>query len=223
MTRKVFFLHTLSSLIPSFNDLSSELLPGDVEILHIADDMLSRLVLAQGGLSPFIYRRVAEHVIAASQAGASLVQATCSSISPCIEAVRVFVDIPVLKIDEPMAFKAVDLGNRIGVIATAKTTLGPTTDLVRHAAKTRDIQVEISAQLCEGAYDAMLSGDIEHHDEIVLSCLRAQMTRVDVLLLAQASMARVLDRLPAYERSIPILTSPRLAVAHIADLLGTKL
>ena len=220
MTRKVFFLHTLSSLIPAFNELSKELLPGDVEILHIADEMLARLVIAQGRLTPFIYRRVAAHVAAASEAGGVLVQATCSSISPCIEAARAFVDIPVLKIDEPMAVKAVEMGKRIGIAATATTTLTPTTELVRRVAADRGKEVEVSARLCEGAYDAMLHGKIDLHDEIILRTLRAQMAEVDVLLLAQASMARVLEQLPVQERSIPILTSPRLAVAYLADLLA---
>ena len=222
MTSKVFFLHTLSSLIPAFNGLSKELLPGDVEVLHIADEMLSRLVIAQGGLTPFIYRRVAEHVTAAREAGATFVQATCSSISPCIEAVRVFVDIPVLKIDEPMAVKAVRLGEAYWDHCHSKYHARPNYGTGQAGCKRRNKQVAISAQLCEGAYAAMLNGNLERHDEIVLSYLRAQMTRVDVLLLAQASMARVLEHLPAHEQSIPILTSPRLAVAHIAELLGGK-
>jgi hypothetical protein len=35
---------------------------------------------------------------------------------------------------------------------------------------------------------------------------------VDVVLLAQASMARVVDSIPESERRVPVLTSPRLGV-----------
>ena len=83
MQRKVAFVHTVPSLVGLFNELSKELFPGDVEIFHIADELLLRIVLAQGGLSPFIFRRVADHVVAAVEGGACMVQVTCSSISPC--------------------------------------------------------------------------------------------------------------------------------------------
>src|SRR5512143_2022934 len=129
MKQKLAFVHTVPSLVGLFNDLCKELLP-DVEVLHIADEMLLKVVLAQGGLSPFIFQRVAEHVVAAERAGATMVQCTCSSISPCVDASRPLVGIPVLKIDEPMVDQAIQMGHCIGIAATAPTTLKPTTDLV---------------------------------------------------------------------------------------------
>lgn len=223
MKKKVFFIHTIPALIPMFTDLCKELLPPDVEVLHIADEMLAKIVIAQGGLSPFIYQRTVEHVVAAARAGATLVQATCSSISPCIDVSKAFVEIPVLKIDEPMVLKAIQMGNRIGITATALTTLGPTAELVRRTALDCGKKVDVSSVLCEGAYDALMSGNIELHDQIVLKYLRELMTKVDVVLLAQASMARVVERLPVEEQVIPLLTSPRLAVAHIVKVLWASL
>jgi len=38
------------------------------------------------------------------------------------------------------------------------------------------------------------------------------MPQVEVVVLAQASMARVVDALPAAEKVVPILSSPRLGV-----------
>src|SRR5512137_100708 len=102
MPKKLAYLHTVTSLVTLFNQLSKEILPPDVEVFHIADEMLLKLALAQGGLSPFIYRRVADHVAAAETFGATMVQFTCSSISPCADASRPLVNIPLLKVDEPM-------------------------------------------------------------------------------------------------------------------------
>ena len=65
----------------------------------------------------------------------------------------------------------------------------------------------------------MINGNIELHDTIVLKYLSELLTRVDIVLLVQVSMARVVDRLPIREQTIPILTSPRLAVIHIAEVL----
>ncbi len=218
MKQKLAFVHTVPSLVGLFNDLSKELLPG-VEVFHIADEMLLKVVLAQGGLSPFIFQRVAEHVVAAERAGATAVQCTCSSISPCVDASRPLVGIPVLKIDEPMVDKALGTGRRIGIAATAPTTLKPTTDLVYSRASILGVPVEVESVLCEGAYDALFSGNPEKHDQIVTQVLRGLMTRSDVIILAQASMARVAQTIPAAEQCVPILSSPRLAMERARDLL----
>lgn len=219
MTVKLAFIHTVPSLVNLFTDLSQELLPEDVEILHIADEILLKTVLAQGGLSPFIYRRVAEHVSAAEQAGAHLVQLTCSSISPCADTAQMMVDIPVLKIDEPMVDRAVSLGTRIGVAATAPTTLKPTTELVYERAQGFEKEVVVDSVLCTGAYSALFSGDVQTHDRIVREHLVDLMSRNDVVLLAQASMARVADTIPAAEQVVPILSSPRLAMERARQVI----
>lgn len=218
MNKKVVFVHTVTSLVGLFNDLMKEILP-EVEVYHVADEMLLKLVLKQGGLFPFIYQRVADHVVAAEHAGATVVQCTCSSISPCVEAARPLVSIPVLKIDEPMVDLAIQTGRKIGVIATAPTTLKPTTELVQERAKTHGVQVEVESRLCEGAYQALFNGDVQTHDQIVRQNLAGLMKRNQVILLAQASMARVVDTIPAEERSIPILASPRLAIEHLREVL----
>ena len=219
MKQKLAFIHTVPSLVGLFNDLSMELIP-DAEVFHIADEMLLKVVLAQGGLSPFIFQRVAEHVVAAERAGATLVQCTCSSISPCVDASRPLVGVPVLKIDEPLVDAALRTGSCIGVAATAPTTLKPTTELVHARAAALNIPVQVESVLCEGAYEALFSGNPQKHDEIVTQFLRGLMTRNDVIILAQASMARVAQAIPLEEQRVPILSSPRLAMEHVKDMLA---
>lgn len=219
MTRKISYIHTVPSLVGLFNDLSKELLPPDVEVFHIADELLLKVVLAQGGLSPFIFRRVADHVVAAVEGGASLVQVTCSSISPCVEAARPFVNVPVLKVDEPMVNAALAIGSRIGVAATVPTTLKPTTELVYRVAEQNNRKATVDSLLCEGAFRALMGGDGETHDRIVRTCLQELLGRNDVVLLAQASMARVAATIPPEEQEIPILSSPRLAIEYLCQVL----
>jgi Asp/Glu/hydantoin racemase len=222
VTRRVVFLHTVPSLVGLFTDLSKELLPGDVEIIHIADELLLKVVLAQGGLSPFIHRRVAEHAAAAEQAGAIALQCTCSSISPCVDSARPLVNIPVLKIDQPMVDRAIQIGSRVGVAATAPTTLGPTSDLVRSRAAAQGLAVQVDPVLCEGAYTALFAGDMAAHDAIVLKYLADLKRRNDVVILAQASMARLTSSLPDDRAEAPVLASPRLAVECLREVIGEQ-
>jgi Asp/Glu/hydantoin racemase len=118
-----------------------------------------------------------------------------------------------------MADQAVQIGRRIGVIATLPTTLEPTSDLVSRRAARAGRPAELTARLCEGAFDALMSGDATTHDAIVAAALRELSGRVDVILLAQASMARVVDTLPAADRRVPILASPPIAIDYLATVL----
>jgi Asp/Glu/hydantoin racemase len=220
MPQKLAYLHTVTSLVTLFNQLSKELLPPEVEVFHIADEMLLKLALAQGGLSPFIYRRVADHVSAAEAFGASAVQFTCSSISPCADASRPLVSIPLLKVDEPMVDQAIAVGERVGVAATALSTLKPTTDLVHARAALAGKKVQVDSVLAEGAFAALMSGDTETHDRIVRDTLEGLMSRNQVVVLAQASMARILEAMAPEARSVPVLSSPRLAVERAAKVLS---
>ena len=222
MPIKVAYLHTVSSLVGLFNDLSKELLPVGTEVFHIADELLLKTVMTLGGLSPFIYQRVAENVVAAERAGATVVQCTCSSISPCVEAVRPLAGIPVFKIDDPMIEKAISMGRRIGVAATAPTTLKPTTELVHARAAARKVEVKVDPMLCEGAFAALAAGDTATHDRIISQALRELMARNDVVILAQASMARVANSIPVDEQIVPILSSPHLAIEALARVLANS-
>ena len=127
--------------------------------------------------------------------------------------------VPVLRVDRPMAEKAVAMGQRIGVIATVQTTLEPTSDLIQRCADEKAKDIKLTMRLCEGAFEALMNGDAEKHDAMVNAALRELMTEVDVITLAQASMARVVDALPDAEKRVPILASPPLAIDYLATIL----
>jgi len=55
-------------------------------------------------------------------------------------------------------------------------------------------------------------GDLQTHDRIVRQHLADLMAHNDVVILAQASMARVADKIPSAEQAAPVLSSPRLAM-----------
>jgi hypothetical protein len=111
------------------------------------------------------------------------------------------------------------MAKHIGVIATLPTTLEPTADLIRRRALAAGREIELTSRLCEGAFDALMSGDAAKHDAMVAAALRELASEVDVIALAQASMARVVDTLPAADREKPILVSPPLAVEYLASVL----
>jgi aspartate/glutamate racemase len=221
-------IHTVASLVPVFDRLTSELLP-NVETFNIVDESLLRATVREGRLTPTTARRLAAYVASAEAAGADAVLVTCSSVGAAVEATRPFASVPVLRIDEAMVDEAIEIARRgdgrIGVLATLRSTLEPTADLVRRraevaasdAASTPDIRV--TARVCEGAFDALRRGDAATHDRLVTEGLMAIAADADVVLLAQASMARVVDALPPGSVAIPVLSSPRLAVERAAETM----
>jgi Asp/Glu/hydantoin racemase len=211
-------IHTSATLVPVFQQLCNQHLPG-VQVFNIVDDSLIKNVIKCGELRPDTARRVVNYAASAESAGADFILYTCSSIGAAVETAATLSKVPVLRVDQPMADKAVQTGRRIGVIATLPTTLNPTTDLVKRRATVAGKEVQVTSKLCEGAFDALMSGDTAKHDEMVAKALKELSSEVDVIVLAQASMARVVDTLDEADKKIPILASPGIAIAHIATLL----
>lgn len=204
-------IHTSSTLVPIFQQLCDTKLSG-IRVFHIADDSLIKDVIDKGILTPQTARRVACHIFSAEDAGADRILVTCSSIGRAVEAAAPFTSVPVHRVDQPMADKAVSIGRKIGVIATLPTTLDPTSDLVTRRAEFLGKKIELHTKLCDGAFDALMGGEGDRHDKMVAEALTELAEKVDVILLAQASMARVIDLLEAEQRRVPILASPELAI-----------
>ena len=217
-TKSLGLIHTSATLVPVFQQLCAQYLPG-VQVFNIVDDSLIKNVISSGELTPATARRVVEYAGSAEAAGAEFIMYTCSSIGAAVETAATLSGVPVLRVDQPMADLAVQTGSRIGVIATLPTTLAPTSDLVRRRAQAAGKTIELTSKLCEGAFEALMSGDTATHDKMVADALKEMSSKVDVIVLAQASMARVVDSLDEKEKTVPILSSPKIAVQHLATIL----
>ena len=213
-------IHTVASLVATFNGLMGELMPG-VPVFHLVDESLLTVTRREGRITPQTMRRLLGHAAAMQDLGVAALLVTCSSVGPAAEAVRPFLEIPVVRVDEAMAEEAVRAGSRIGVIATLRSTLEPTRELIDRTSATLGTRNSVLASLCDGAFEAASRGDTEKHDDLVADGIARLAGQVDVLVLAQASMARALTRLGADAPSIPVLTSPRSAVQRLRSVFET--
>jgi Asp/Glu/hydantoin racemase len=217
MSPRVVFLHTVRSVAEQFDALAREMLPG-VEVWHIVDEMLAKVTLAEGQVTPFVRRRMVEHARAAEDVAAAALQVTCSSISPAVPAIRPLVSLPVLGIDDEMVQRALALGRCIGIAATAPTALDSLYRLMEDAARHAGAGATFERVFCEGAYPYLLSGELAEHDRIVGGYLADLAARCDVVVVAQASMARAAEA-TAPLVPIPVLSSPRPALERLRGLL----
>jgi aspartate/glutamate racemase len=211
--RRLGLIHTVSGLVPTFAELAAELLP-DAETVVIVDELLLKRAVRDGGVDVVTYDRLRDHVDALAAFGVDEVLVTCSSVGAVVDRIAPDTAVPVWRVDRAMAERAVSLGSRVGVLATLPTTLVPTTELVEQAAREAGREIEVIPRLCAGAFAALSAGDRDRHDAIIGEELDRLASEVDVVVLAQASMARVAASRP--DLAVPVLSSPRLAVERIA-------
>lgn len=213
-------IHNSPMLAPVFNEIAARLMP-DVRLLHFVDESTIKNTIAAGYLQKATMRQVIRLVGSSFDAGCDVALVTCSSIGRAVDMAAELYDQPVLRVDRAMAEKAVATGKRIGVVATLSTTLDPTAELVRRVADEQGKDIEIVEHLCQGAFDAVMAGDGATHDRIVGEGLTEGMKGVDAIVLAQASMARVVASLPAGAVSAPVYSSPELGMERARDVLAS--
>ncbi len=210
MIQKVGFIHTGVAIADIFKPMIAERLSG-IATFHIVDDSLMQDFLNAGELIPVIVRRFCKQVELAEEAGADLIIVTCSSIAPAVDIARKMTAVPVMKVDEPMAEKAVSMSDQIGVMATAKTTMGPSVKLIEDKAAEVGKQIEINTSLSSEAFDCFLRGDMDKHDQILRDAASDLKGKVGVVVLAQASMGHLAGAIQEIV-GVPVLTSPPLAM-----------
>jgi len=216
---KLAIIHTTSATVDSMKALATEILPG-FELVNFADDSILPQLGQNGGNLTEVEERLIHYARFAEQVGANVILEACSSVGEVVAKMQSAVSIPIVRIDEGMAEQAVQRGEHLGVAATLPTTLEPTTRLLRAKADRAGRQVEITPLLIEGAYQKLIAGDRQGHDNLLVEKLQELARTVDVVVLAQASMARVLPRLSVANQD-KILVSPRLAMEAVKNVIAS--
>lgn len=216
--QKVAIIHTSPVSLNELKALFAELIP-DVEMVNIIDDSLLEDVKRNGSVTPAIIKRVCTYAVTAQEMGACMILNQCSSVGMACSAARKLLDIPYLKIDEPMAQKAVDLGEKIAVVGTVASTMSPSCALVEEMAAEAGKTVRVTPYLVDGALDILMKEhDQEKHNCLVLEAMKKAEAENDVVVLAQGSMTVMLPYIGEMQK--PVLTSPRLAVERIQEMLA---
>ena len=220
MTKKLAIIHTTPVTIQPLKELAAELLP-DCEVVNLADDSILPELNANGGQIDAIADRWRQYAQIAEKLGADAILSACSSVGELAERVQPDVGIPIVRIDRAMAEHAVRSASVIGVAATLATTLGPTERLLRRAAAEAGREVRLVPALVSEAYAKLAAGDREGHDETLARALTRLAEQTDIVVLAQASMARVLDSFEDAEKT-KFASSPRLGMQMTAAVLSDR-
>lgn len=211
-------IHTTTATVEPLKALAAEVLPG-CEVINLVDDSILPQLVRNGGDLSQVEGRLTQYARIASDAGADAILEACSSVGEVVAKMAESVSIPVVRIDDAMAEAAIQRGQRIGVAATLPTTLNPTMRLLEVKAKNAGKSIDIKTALADSAYRKLMAGDRDGHDADLVETLLDLAQEVDVVVLAQASMARVLPLLPL-DLQDKFLTSPRFGMERVKAALS---
>lgn len=216
-------LHTGEAHVGAFAELFEEILPEAMLSHLVREDLLLRAQLA-GGLTPDVAAETAESLQELAGQGARVLLCTCSTLGPAVEAAAAAIQVPVLRVDRPLAEAAVAAGGRLLVVAALETTLAPTQALLKDAAANAGREVSLEILSLPEAWEAFESGDRDGYLKQIAEAVRDKVRSAvgngaggfDAVVLAQASMAGAAEQLA--DLGIPVLASPRLAVERAVEL-----
>ena len=189
---------------------------GNVEISNIADDGILGAIIRDETVTETTARRVECLFRAAQLAKPDLIVCTCSSIGDVADSLAATSEIPILRIDYPMVYQALQTGSRIAVLATLRSTLLPTTRLLERVARDTGREIRVEPILIDGAMAAMRAGDMARATALVLDAALDAQNRNDVLMMAQASFDLMRGSIQP-KLDVPMLVSPPICAEYIRN------
>lgn len=211
--KSIALVHTVKSVADTFDDKIRETLSEEVRIYNLLDDYLALHPNEVGEFTKNNKVRLYNDLMNAQLTGADLIVVTCSTLTPVVEEIRPFLSVPVIAIDDAMGKKAVTMGRRILILATAKSTVLPTLNKLEKEAKACGKEISFTALVNDEAFKALKKSDMKRHDEL-LRLQAEEITDVDGIVLAQASMAHLEEEISEIT-GIPVISSPKLCLNEI--------
>lgn len=220
MRPKVLFLHASPAAIPPIAEYYRTHAP-DLAIVHLLDDGLMGCFQRED--HDGVERRMAELLeYALKHEAPQLALLSCSAARRDLPSrLETRSGIPVFKIDEILARRAVAAGSRLGLVVSFPPSRAAVENLLRATAAEQGRTVELRTALVPEASAALLAGDAARHDELLLAAIEALRRQpLDAIVLGQVSMARLLPRLTG-AGGPPVLSSLPLSLETVrAALMG---
>lgn len=185
---------------------------GEVSITNLLDDSMLKDMIQNHQVEEVEKRWIKYAEIAASL-GADAILSACSSVGEFAEKANELLNVPVYRIDDAMAERAVETAKTISVFATLSTTLEPTVNLIKRKAALVGKECVINTVLVSGAYEELMKGNRTLHNQKIQEAV-LKYSDSEAIVLAQASMASALEGLSGIDLN-KVLTSPVLGIEKL--------
>ena len=215
MSECVALLHNSQVIIDPVKKVFERVYP-EARLINIMDESLLRDIREKGGIDFKGVRRVCRYALCAEDLGADAVLMTCSSLCEAVFTARPMIRIPAFAINEPMAEEAVRTGTKIVVMGTLQSVMAPTARLIAAKARAAGKDVKVDEALCAAAFEALLAGNPQKHDELLIGDVEKAAKKGDVIVFAQGSMSRLVPEAKKRVR-IPVLECLESGVRQVRD------
>ncbi|TCP29461.1 hypothetical protein EV207_11082 [Scopulibacillus darangshiensis] len=218
MNQTLAIIHTTPVTVEPLKNLAANLLP-ECGVVNLVDDSILPELAKIGGDTAAVQDRLIQYSKIAEDLGANAILNACSSVGGVVKKMEQAVKVPVVRIDEEMAEQAVHQAKSIGVAATLETTLEPTQNLLIEKSSELGKKIDLCPCLVTSAYEKLMEGDKEGHDRILGKALAELIQKVDIVVLAQASMAKVVEQLPS-DLQGNFLSSPKMGMERVKRVMA---
>jgi Asp/Glu/hydantoin racemase len=215
--KTVAAVYTSLSQVETVKKLFAEIAP-HYKLYHIIEERMIKDVMDAGYPTDAVVKRLSNYFHAAAATEANVIVLVCSSVGNVVTELQKSIPVPIIRIDAAMMHEALSYGSRIGMLASLKSTLAPSIAHLRDVAQKEGKRISVLECVAEGAHPALLAKDFARHDELVLNGAKKLADKVDVIVLAQASLSRMEDSL-AKSIGKPVLSSPRSGILSVCNYL----
>jgi len=211
---KLFVFHPSPYMVEEIDTLLQRFAP-EIEYENIVEaDMLDTAM--KTGITEELVGRVKQTICAIPKERRAVILCSCSTFGGYAEEMRGYTCHPIVRIDRPMAERAVHSGHRIGLAAALETTIEPTRKLLLSVAADQNKDITIKEIVCKNAWLRRQEKDQEGYIREIVKDIEPAADYLDVIVLAQGSMAPAAEKLQ--HLPIPVLSSPVLAIERMKEL-----
>lgn len=217
MSKRVGLVHATLNALQPMTEAFQQYAPA-IQTLHFLDEGLIADLNAAGKVTRPLIRRLIRLVEKAEEAGVDGVLLSCSSFTPYTPLINQLFDFPIVSIDFAMLAEAVQIGTKIGVIATVVTAAPITKQILEEIAAEKKKPIEIYTETLTDAFAALQNGEEHRHNQIIYDKVEEMSRTCDVVVLAQISMVRAMEGYTP--QSKPVLTSPESSIRSLLQQLA---
>lgn len=210
---KIALIHATTVSMEPTEQAFADLWP-DADTFHLLDSSLSTDRAEAGTLTDDLSERIVGMAEYASARGADGVLYCCSAFGPAIEAAADTVSIGVLKPNEAMFERALDLGGELVMLVTFKDSIASMEQEFIEMKTHRGSDATLRSVLVEGARDAIDRGDADTHNQLIADAAKS-VGDCSAILLAHFSMDRARDAVSSAV-NVPVLSPPSESVARLS-------
>ena len=212
-------IHALMNAIPT-TQLAFDRVWSGVDVAHLLDGGLYLDRNAGTADDTELASRIDRLVHYSAETGSEGIIMTGSFFGEAVKQARAGMSVPVLTSFEGIIERAFELDRPLHVVATAPDSATLLAAELEREATRRVHPLTITRQAVDGAMDALIGGDGDSHDRLVVDAVRAADAETAVLF-AQFSMERSLPA-GAAVHAAPVVGPASEGVARLRRLLAAR-